>query len=263
MKQLKNDMYACGQAGPPEEITCGGKTWRLETLFKHDFFACTARYQCTESNELAVVKIGRVTSFLGIPLRWLGTELSKRELKVLKRIQNIEQVPQIIGTFGRTGFLYRYIEGKSLDERPTLPDGFFDELMDLIRQIHCCDICYVDMNKRGNILLGDDNRPHLIDFQISKYLPGKMLKPIRNSLQKEDIYHLLKHKRKFSPDLLTDEEKERLAKVSWLIRLHRTLTGPLRDLRRAFLRHLYKKNILRTDSTADRSPENDPSRWAQ
>lgn len=254
-------MYACGQAGPPQEITCCGKTWKLETLFKHDFFACTARYQCTESNEFAVLKIGRVVPFLGLPLRWLGAGLCKRELKVLRQLQDIDQVPQIIGSFGRTGFLYQYIDGKSLDERPALPDSFFDKLMDLIRQIHTHDICYVDMNKRGNILLGDDNRPHLIDFQISKYLPGRIFKPLRNYLQKEDIYHLLKHKRKFRPDLLTDEENERLARVSLPIRLHRAITGPLRDLRRAFLRYLYQKNILRTDSTADRSPENDPSRF--
>jgi predicted Ser/Thr protein kinase len=254
-------MYACGQAGPPREITCKEQIWRLETLFKHDFFACTARYECAETGELAVLKIGRVVSFLGIPLRWLGRGLCKRELKVLSQLQGIDQVPQIISTFGRTGFLYHYIEGKSLDEKPDLPDSFFDELTELVRRIHTHDVCYVDMNKRGNILLGDDNRPHMIDFQISKYIPGTLSRPIRKYLQKEDIYHLLKHKRKFRPDLLTEDEKQRLAKISWPIRVHRTLTGPLRDLRRAFLRHLYKKDILRTDSTADRSPENNPDRF--
>jgi hypothetical protein len=254
-------MYACGKDGPPEEITCGGRKWILETLFKHDFFACTARYQCSETNEFAVLKIGRIVSFLGLGLRWLGVRLCKRELKVLKRLQDFDQVPQIIGTFGRTGFLYSYIEGKSLDEKPVLPDDFFDELMKLLGQIHARDICYIDMNKRGNILLGDDYRPHMIDFQISKHIPGKSLAWLREYLQKEDIYHLLKHKRKFRPDLLTDEEKERLEKVSWPIRVHRAVTRPLQYLRRGFLRHLYKKDILRTDSTTERSPENDPSRF--
>lgn len=261
MKQLKDDMYACGQAGPPNEITCQGKVWKLDTLFKHDFFACTARYKCHGTNELAVLKINRVRPFLGLPLRWIGSYLGNHELKVLRRLQDIEQVPQLISTFGRTGFLYGYISGKSLDENPALPENYFDELITLLRQIHTRNICYIDMNKRGNILIGEDNRPHLIDFQISKYFPGAFFGPLRRYLQKADIYHLLKHKRHFHAERLTEDEKHQLNHISWPIRVHRTLTGPLRDLRRAFLRYLYKKNILRTDSTADRSPENDPSRF--
>jgi hypothetical protein len=261
VKQLKDDMYACGQAGPPKEITCSGKNWKLDMLFKHDFFACTARYICEDTNERAVLKINRIRGFLGLPLRWVGRLLCRRELNILRQLQDLEQVPQLICPFAQTGFLYRYIEGRSLDEKPAVPDNFFDDLTQLLNEIHSRHICYVDANKRGNILLGKDGRPHLIDFQISLFLPAYWGRRLRHLFQREDLYHLLKHKRKLRPDQLTDDEKQRLTRVSWPIRLHRATTGPLRDLRRAFLRYLYKKNILKTDSSADRSPENDPSRF--
>ena len=124
MKQLKNDMYACGQEGPPKAFSCNGNLWKLDTLFKHDFFACTARYACEETNALAVLKINRIRPFLGLPLRWLGRLLCRRELNILQQLQDLDQVPQLICPFGQTGFFYRYIEGRSLDETPDLPDDF-------------------------------------------------------------------------------------------------------------------------------------------
>ena len=41
------------------------------------------------------------------------------------------------------------------------------QLHDLLREIHRRNVAYVDTNKPENILLGDDGRPYLIDFQIS------------------------------------------------------------------------------------------------
>jgi len=254
-------MYACGQAGPPKEFTGNGKQWKLDTLFKHDFFACTARYKCNDTNELAVLKINRIRGFLGLPLRWIGRMLCRRELNILGQLQDLDQVPQLICPFAQTGFVYQYIEGQSLDEKPAVPDSFFDDLVQLLNEIHQRHICYVDANKRGNILLGEDGRPHLIDFQISLFLPSNWGRRLRHLFQREDRYHILKHKRKLRPDLLTDEEKKNLSQVSWPIRLHRTITGPLRDLRRALLRYLYKKDVLKSDSTTERSPENDPRRF--
>lgn len=261
MSWLQNDMYACGQAGLPEAFHCSGKLWTRDILFKHDFFACTGRYICPETKEQVVLKFNRVQPFMGIPLSWIGRFLRNRELKVLRKLQGLERVPQLVCEFGKCGFIYRFIEGRSLDEKPDLPNDFFDELDLLLNKVHKRNVCYLDMNKRGNILLGNDGHPYLIDFQISVYLPGSFWRPLRKALQKEDLYHLLKHKRRLRPDLLTARETGASERKSILIKIHRMLTVPLRQARRWFLRLLFRRNILSSDPNAQITPETDPERY--
>lgn len=254
-------MYACGQSGLPQAIYYNGQKWALETVFKHDFFACTGRYRSAQSTAKIVLKISRLQSFFGIPCAWLGQFLRNHELNILRHLADIEEVPHIIRPFGHNGFLYHFIEGRSLDEKPTVPDDFFTRLQTLLDAIHKRDICYMDLNKRGNILLGKDGRPHLIDFQISLHLPGRWCRFVRTAFQQEDDYHLLKHYRKFRPDLLTPDQTQRSRQPSGLIRLHRTLAHPYRQMRRAVFRFLYKSRILNPDAGRHRSPENDPNRF--
>jgi len=263
LKRLRNDMYACGQSGLPQAIYLNGQKWTLETVFKHDFFACTGRYQCHLSTEKVVLKISRLQSFFGIPCAWLGRMLRNHELTILRHLADIEEVPHIIRSFGHNGFLYYFIEGQSLDEKPAVPDDFFSRLRALLAAIHKRDVCYIDLNKRGNILLGKDGRPYLIDFQISLHLPGRWCRFLRTAIQREDMYHLLKHHRKFRPDLLTPEETQRSRQPSGLIRLHRLAAHPYRQIRRALFRFLYKSRILTPDDSHHRTPENDPNRFLQ
>ena len=261
LKQLQCDMYACGRAGLPQEINCGGKSWQLETILKHDFFACTGRYHRAQTDEQLVLKISRLQSFLGIPCAWFGRFLRNREVKILKQLEDINQFPNVIKLYGRSGVVYRYIKGKTLDEDPSVPDDFFDQLRALLETIHQRNICYMDLNKRGNILIGQDGRPYVIDFQISLLLPAKWCNCLRNAFQKEDLYHLLKHKRKFRPDLLNEQEYALAKRPSFLIRIHRAIAFPFQKLRRSILRLMYRNNILQYDSTSNRSPENDPKRF--
>lgn len=261
MKRLRRDMYACGEVGLPKQIFCQERAWQLDTVFKHDFFACTGRYQCEQTQELIVLKINRLRPFLYIPLASIGRFLCEREMNVLKQLQDIEQVPQLIKPYGRNGFIYRYIEGKSLDEKPELPDDFFDQLENVLTAIHQQNVCYMDMNKRGNILIGTDNKPYIIDFQISLFLPAKWCNGLKEKFRREDLYHLFKHKRRLRPDLLTQDERASSKRTSRLISAHRVIAKPFQKVRRSILRLLYKKNILKSNSESDRSPENDPSRF--
>jgi hypothetical protein len=259
LSRLQNDMYACGKAGLPQTIWINGLQYSLDALFKHDFFACTGRYACADTGEKVVLKISRLQPFCGLPLKWLGRCLRNREFRILSLLQDLQQIPQVVCTFGQVGLVYRYIEGQSLDEKPAVPDRFFDQLETLLKAVHSKGICYLDLNKRGNVLIGADQRPYLIDFQISLRLP-KWLGFIARGLQKEDMYHLYKHKRRFRPDLMTAEENLNSRKVSLAVRIHRFISHPFRDLRRWVLRKMYQANIL-TRPEGERSPENDPSRF--
>ena len=262
MSRLQHNLFACGQTGLPEVITCNGDQWHHQTTFKHDFFACTGLYVNPCTQQKCVLKLSRIHSFFGFPLSWLGRFLRNREHKIIRQLHDLDQVPKVISPFGRHGLVYDFIEGQSLDEKPAIPDDYFDQLSQLLIEMHKRNVCYMDMNKRGNIL-GNNGRPYLIDFQISLLLSGKWCGFLRRRFQKEDIYHLLKHKRRCRPDLMEPEEMARSRRISVLIRIHRMIGVPFREIRRSILRVLYKKDILTVDPNGRRSPENDQRRFVK
>ena len=98
------------------------------------------------------------------------------------------------------------------------------------------------MNKSPNILVGDDGRPYLIDFQISGDLhewgDTFITRWLLARLQREDHYHLLKHKRRLRPDELTAQERLAAARRSLLIRLHRVISKPYFLIRRSLFKRL-------------------------
>ncbi|MHC4551371.1 MAG: hypothetical protein ACYSUT_01200 [Planctomycetota bacterium] len=261
MERLNNDMRACGVQGLPQSIAIDGETWHLRRTFKHDFFACTGLYGQDDIPKRLVLKLSRTQPFLGLPMTWLGRWLRRREQHIINRLNEIDQIPEIIERFGKTGLVYRYIEGKSLDEQPELPEDFFEQLEGLMTAVHDRNVCYVDMNKRGNILLGTDGRPYLIDFQISLYFKRHWSGFIKHAVQREDRYHLLKHKRRFFPNSLTDEEQKTVSQKSWIIRIHRAVGGSLRNIRRALLKWMYRKHIIEPDIDMLRTPENNHQRF--
>jgi hypothetical protein len=226
----------------PARVASGDGQYELLQAFKHDFFAATGLYRGPAG--LAVVKINRTSEFFGFPLDWVGRLLGRRELRLYAAAQDLPGVPRLLGPVGQTGFMHAFVPGRPLARRDTVGDPFFDQLLALIRALHARHIAYVDLNKRQNILLGDDGRPYLIDFQISLLCPPtawRRWRPVRWLLarfQQGDYYHYLKHKRRLRPDLLTADERVAVARLSPWIRLHRWLTRPLTHLRRRTLRHL-------------------------
>ena len=231
-------MRALGKGGPPHAFALGGTTYGLLRTVKHDFFAATAFYR-DEAGNTVVLKISRTAEFAGLPLLWLGRMLCRREMRFYSRLADLPGVPRLLGTVGPTGFVHAFVPGRPLERDVPVRDGFFDELVRLLGELHRRGIAYVDTNKPQNILLGDDGRPHLIDFQISwdgkeLDLPGLrgLGRWVLRRLQREDLYHVLKHKRRMRPDEMTAEETERAKRTSALIRLHRFVFKPYFALRR-------------------------------
>jgi hypothetical protein len=65
-------------------------------------------------------------------------------------------------------------------------------------------VAHNDLAKEPNWLVGDDGRPGIVDFQMAWYHPkrGRLFR----LLAREDLRHLLKHKRTYCPDRLTRRE---------------------------------------------------------
>jgi len=256
LESLRSQLYARGRQGPPEKIKHKGSAYQLIRILKHDFFAATALYQLRNEGKApadnppkVVLKLGRKQHFLGLPLGWLGRIICRHEMSILNRLSELDQVPRIISNYGENGFIYGYIEGESLEENTTPPDDFFDRLIELLNKIHRHRIVYLDMDKRSNIIIGEDSRPYFIDFQISLYIDGglpvvrKITDYLRQNLQRFDLYHLYKHKRKLRPELLKPHERVFTEKNSFL-KLHRRLATPLRRARRRLLNYLNSKDRM-------------------
>jgi hypothetical protein len=237
-------LYALPGGKLPTTLVCGGRRFEHVYTYKHDFFAATGLYNC--GTELAVLKLGRTTPFLGLPMGWAGRFLEGRELKLLEYVRDVPGVPRVIGRVGRNGLLREFVPGHPLGRREQVSDQFFDELRVLLSRLHARDVAYVDLNKRQNILVGDDGRPYLIDFHIALCLPAagwRGLVPVRWLLarfQRADDYHYLKHKRRLRPDLLTAAEHAQLERISIWIKIHRCVARPLTHLRRRALSRLQK-----------------------
>jgi len=231
-------MLALGGSRPPEAIRVEQITYRFVETVKHDFWALTAFYD-DESSHRVVYKAGRAATFLGLPLSPLGRWLVRREVRIHRKLADLPNIPRVLATFGDEAFVRQFVPGTTLSSKMQIPNGFFAELQKLIDELHRRNIAYVDLNKRSNILLGEDGHPHLFDFQISW---DRNRSSISNwwlrRFQREDRYHLLKHKRRHRPDELTAEEQRISSKPSRLIRLHRIITRPYFLLRRAIFRRM-------------------------
>jgi len=241
-------LRALGKSNPPASLTLDGVTYHHEQTVKHDFFAATAFY-LSPTNQRIVLKIGRTQDYAGLPLQWLGRWLCNREIRFYRACQDLPNVPEFLGRVGKTGFAHAYVPGQPLSKERPIPNDFFDNLAQLLQELHRRNIAYVDTNKPQNILQGDDGHPHLIDFQISFDLQdfcgdNFLTRAILRRLQKEDLYHILKHKRKLRPDLLTPEESARAKKLSWFIKIHRLITKPYFLLRRRTFKRLRQSGQL-------------------
>ena len=235
-------LYALPGGSLPAEVICRDEHFAWVETFKHDFFAATGLYRGPTG--LAVLKINRTNPCFGIPMLWAGRFLGRREVKLYAAVHDLPGVPRLIGTIGQTGFLHAFVPGHPLERYEAVTDTFFDQLVTLVQVLHRRHIAYVDLNKRQNILHGDDGRPYLIDFQISLRLPPVGWRRVAAArwflrrFQQGDYYHCLKHKRRLRPDLLTPAEKQIVERVGFWIRLHRLIARPLTQLRRRFLRSL-------------------------
>jgi hypothetical protein len=263
--------YACGADGLPPMADYDGRSYVLVKALKHDFVAGTGLYEIHDADadgpRKIVCKINRRMHFCYIPLSWFGRLVTYREVRNLKRCEGISGVPRVLARVGPTMYLYEYIEGTSLDRKPVLPPDFFERLLTVLQQIHARGLIHFDLHKRGNVLVGNDGRPWIIDFQLATHIGDRCLLSkrlstrLRRRLQAYDLYHLYKHKRRFLPAALTEAE-ERLSRDNSLpLRLHRAIAGPLKQIRRRCLRYLHAQGILSHVPPIDAHAETNPLRW--
>jgi RIO-like serine/threonine protein kinase len=190
-----------------------------KTLLKKDLFGEV--WTAVEGGKLAVLRDARPARWW---LAWLARSLLGREAKALAALPDIDGIPQLIRHDGHT-LLRSFLPGVAMHVGRPQDAAYFRDAARLLRRIHAAGVAHNDLAKEANILLSEDGSPAFVDFQLACYSArrGRLFR----IAAREDIRHLLKHKRTYRPDLLTRRELAILRSPSSLSRVWMALVKPV------------------------------------
>jgi serine/threonine protein kinase len=170
----------------------------------------------------------------------VGPILIRREYGALRKLIGVEGVPRLVGKIDRYALAIEHVPSVSLD-RPLAtppPNEFYTDLRHVIDEMHARGVAHCDLRSRGNVMLGDDGQPYVIDFAACVFL-GRGLNPFFKWLFGQfvlaDRNAVLRIKQRLSPDLLSDEERADLATPLPFERPARVFGETVRNITRKLL----------------------------
>ncbi len=147
---------------------------------------------------------------------WLARRLCRREARALARLDGLPGTPRLLHADRRT-LRREWIDGKPMQlARPRDP-AYFRAARALLARLHRRGIAHNDLAKEPNWLVTPGGTPALVDFQLA--LVSRRRGRLFRTLGREDIRHLLKHKRSYCPAELTARELRILATPSAVSRV--------------------------------------------
>jgi len=151
------------------------------------------------------------TAYAG--LRWFARQAAAREARALGALVGVSGVPQLIAW--RDGVLDRsYMDGAPMQLAQPREPGYFREAHAVLKRLRACGVAHNDLAKEANWLQCVDGSPAVVDFQIAWVSRGRGR--LFRLLAREDLRHLLKHKRTYCAHALTPIERRLLARRSWI-----------------------------------------------
>jgi RIO-like serine/threonine protein kinase len=123
-----------------------------------------------------------------------------REARALAKLRGVDGVPALLGWNGRE-LLRGYMAGQPMQQAQPRDRAYYRDALRLLAQLHRHGIVHNDLAKEPNWLVRADGRPALVDFQIA-WTRGRRGRLFR-LLAREDLRHLLKHKRTYCAHALT------------------------------------------------------------
>ena len=150
-------------------------------------------------------------------LRWLARWLAGREARALAALGTMPATPRLLA-FDRLRLERSFMDGQAMYLAPPHGDlAYFRAARRLLQQLHRRGIVHNDLAKEANWLVQADGSPGLIDFQLA--MVGRPRARWLRLLAREDLRHLLKHKRTYCPQAITPVERRLLKRRSWLRQL--------------------------------------------
>lgn len=140
--------------------------------------------------------------------RWWARAFARRaaarEARALARLHGIDGVPALLGWNGRE-LLRGYIAGAPMQQAKPRDRAYYRDALRLLAALHRRGIVHNDLAKEPNWLVRTDGRPALVDFQIA-WTRGRRGRLFR-LLAREDLRHLLKHKRTYCAQALSARQR--------------------------------------------------------
>jgi len=160
--------------------------------------------------------IRRDTRCARFGMHWIARAAAAREARVLKALAGLEGVPRLIA-WG-DGVLDRsFLDGAPMQQaRPTDPT-FYRQAHALLKQVRLRGVVHNDLAKEPNWLQREDGDPALVDFQLAWVSRNRG--SLFRLLAREDLRHLLKHKRTYCPQAMTPIELRVVGRRSWISRI--------------------------------------------
>jgi RIO-like serine/threonine protein kinase len=137
-------------------------------------------------------------------LGWLARRLLRREASALAALADIDGFAQII-RLERNELVRSYLDGEPMQRAQPSDPAYFRAAAKLLRTMHRSGVVHNDLAKEPNLLVRKNGGPAIIDFQLAWH--SKDRNKLFRIAAREDLRHLLKHKRSYCPDDLTTRER--------------------------------------------------------
>ena len=191
--------------------------WRHEMFLKADFFSRTDK-GCFTVNGSEVPAVRRDVRYARWWTRPLAVLLADRERRALRRLLGVPHTPDLL-LDARWTIVRSWIDGVPLREAQPRDPAFYSSARRLLAALRRAGVVHNDLAKEQNWLVTANGDPALIDFQLASVRrSGSRLSRL---MAREDLRHLLKHKRTYCPEHLSASEHRLLATPSLPSRIWR------------------------------------------
>lgn len=131
-------------------------------------------------------------------VKLIHRHMMKREYLVYQHLGDIEGIPNCLGLINNTYLILEYVDGKPIrNKRPNDPVQYFSQLFNYIKNLHSNGVVHLDLKKKDNLLVTENDQPCLIDFGTA-IIKKRGFHPVNNYLfnigKKFDYNAWVKHK---------------------------------------------------------------------
>lgn len=148
-------------------------------------------------------------------MRWIAHKAAAREARVLTALGGLDGIPRLLAW--SDGVLDRsFMAGSPMQQAQPRSAAFYRQAHHLLKRVRALGVVHNDLAKEPNWLQRENGHPAMVDFQLAWH--SRRRGRLFRLLAREDLRHLLKHKRTYCPEALTPSERRLLERRSWIAR---------------------------------------------
>jgi hypothetical protein len=154
--------------------------------------------------------------FVGLVSVW-------NEVRMYEKLSGIPGIPRCHGKLDRYAIVVEYIPGRNGSEVKAgeVKRDFFIKLKTVVDQVHARGVVLCDLRNRKNVLITDRLDPYIIDLTTAFQRGGRWNLPknfLYDLFHQDDLLGIAKLKKKLAPELLSDDEAQKLSSGLFLQR---------------------------------------------